>query len=43
MPTIKVAYSVRCAVNIYTKLLAARRLARDNNLPNKEAALLNIY
>jgi hypothetical protein len=43
MPTIKVAYSVRRAVNLYTKLLVARRLARDNNLPNKEATLLNIY
>jgi hypothetical protein len=43
MPTIKVAYGVRRVVNLYTKLLVARYLAYNNNLPNKEATLLNIY
>jgi hypothetical protein len=42
-PAVEVAFSVRRAVDPYIKLLAARRPARDNNLPNKEAALLNIH
>jgi hypothetical protein len=42
-PAVEVAYGVRRAVDPYTKLLAARRLARDNNPPNKEAALPNTH